>query len=99
MRVQHYRKDDLPHYLGCPVLWDIINSVYPLPSSNLHPLQLLCLRFADSDPNPMIIAHHVYHSVRHKFSASLPNIGSLAKHKNIIEYAMQVAAAAASDIP
>ena len=90
--------DTLTHYIQCPMLWKIVNECYPLPEPRPHPLQLICLRFADSDPLPIIIAHHVYHSIRHGRGTALQQVRSLQDLRTIHNQATNHGKAIVADL-
>ena len=92
------KKDELSHYLVCPRLWKIVDQAYPLQRPLPHPLHLLCLRFADSDPIPMVLAHIIYHSIRHSRGPSLAVRPSNSHYDGIIASAGRTAKAALKTI-
>ena len=105
VRCSVYYRDDLAHYLVCPLLWKIVfeelgdkSKCLPCVSPFPHPLELLCLRYSGCDPQPIIIAHHIYHSIRHQFSVSLPCL-FLRQVWSIHSHASQIASAVVADIP
>ena len=57
-----HAEDSVFHYLRCPVLWSVIDSVLEC-SCLLSPEQRLCLT-AFADPVPIVLAHGIYHSIK-----------------------------------
>ena len=88
------RKYELAHYLVCPRLWKVVDQSYPMQVPLPHPLHLMCLRFADSDPIPMVLAHIIYHSIRHTRGPSLAPQSSNRHYELILASATKTAKAA-----
>ena len=65
LREEEIFEDSLSHYLSCPKLWNIVFAILPPPDPPPIPLEILCLRFEVSDPRYLLIAHTIYHSLRH----------------------------------
>jgi len=56
-------KDNLQHYLICPILWKIVRQLVGEDASSV-PFVLLCLTPRYSDFRPVALAHCIYHGIR-----------------------------------